>query len=122
MISELKELLSNSYSPYDTKCFASIVVMKDGTKFKGVTVKNAIFRDGIYAEQIAIGQAVTNGYKYGDFDTIYIMVGTKDIKDLKYLNSRVITEFFEPEKCVILYTLDEDNRVLKVGSLYSNIF
>ena len=50
------------------------------------------------------------------------MVGTKDIKDLKYLNSRIITEFFEPEKCVILYTLDEDNRVLKVGSLYSNIF
>jgi len=122
MISELKELLSNSYSPYSIKCFSSIVVMKDGTKFKGVTVKNPIFRDCIYAEQIAIGQAVTNGYKYGDFETIYIMVGTNDIKDLKYLNERVITEFFEPSKSVILYTLDGDNRVLKVGNLYSNIF
>ena len=122
MISELKELLSNSYSPYDTKCFSAIALMKDGTKFKGVTVKNAIFRDGIYAEQTAIAQAVTNGYKYGDFDTIYIMVGTNDIKDLKYLNERVITEFYEPEKCVILYTLSGDNRVLKVGNLYSNIF
>ena len=30
MISELKRLLSNSHSPYDEKCFASIVVMKDG--------------------------------------------------------------------------------------------
>ena len=122
MISELKNLLSNSYSPYDNKYFSCIVVMKDGTKFKGVTVKNATFRDGMYAEQVAIGQAVTDGYKYGDFETIYIMVGTNDIKDLKYLNERVITEFFEPEKSVILYTLDGDNRVLKVGNLYSNIF
>lgn len=122
MISELKELLSNSYSPYSEKCFSSIVVMKDGTKFKGVTVKNAIFRDGIYAEQIAIASAITNGYKYGDFDTMYIMVGTNDISDLKYLNERVITEFFEPSCSVILYTLDGDNRVLKVGNLYSNIF
>jgi len=39
MISELRELLSNSYSPYDIKCFAAIVLMKDGTKFKGVTLK-----------------------------------------------------------------------------------
>ena len=122
MISELKELLSNSYSPYSEKCYSSIVVMKDGKKYKGVTIKNAIFRDGIYAEQIAIASAITNGYKYGDFDTIYIMVSSNDIRDLKYLNERVITEFFEPSCSVILYTLDGDNRVLKVGNLYSNIF
>lgn len=122
MISELKELLKNSYSPYSDKVYSSIVVMKDGSKFKGVTVKNATYRDGIYAEQIAIASAVTVGYKYGDFDTIYIMVNSNDIRDLKYLNERVITEFFEPEKSVILYTLDGDNRVLKVGNLYSNIF
>lgn len=122
MISELKELLSNSYSPYDIRNFSCIVVMKDGSKFKGVTVKNAIMRDGIYAEQIAIASAVTKGYKYGDFDSIYIMVSTNDISNLKYLNERVITEFFEPASSVILYTLDGDNRVLKVGNLYNNIF
>lgn len=122
MISELKRLLSNSYSPYDEKCFASIVIMKDGTKFIGVTVKNAIFRDGIYAEQIAIASAVTKGYKKGDFEKIYVMVGTNNISDLRYLNRNIITEFFEPEKSVILYTLDETSRVLKVGNLYNNIY
>ena len=50
------------------------------------------------------------------------MVGTNNISDLKYLNERVITEFFEPEKSVILYTLNEENRVLKVGNLYNNIY
>jgi len=122
MISELKKLLSNSHSPYDEKTFASIVVMKDGKTFKGVTVKNAIFRDGIYAEQIAIARAITEGYKKGDFETIYIMVGTNNISDLKYLNENVITEFFEPSKTVVIYTLDEESRVLKVGNLYNNIY
>lgn len=122
MISELKRLLSNSYSPYDTKCFSCIVEMKDGETFSGVTIKNATFRDGIYAEQIAISRAISSGYKKGDFERIYIMVGTKDISDLKYLNERVITEFFEPVKTVILYTIDEDSRVLKVGNLYNNIY
>ena len=122
MISELKKLLSNSHSPYDEKNFASIVVMKDGKTFSGVTVKNAIYRDGIYAEQIAIGRAITAGYKKGDFETIYIMVSTNNISDLKYLDEFVITEFFEPEKTVVLYTLDEESRVLKVGNLYNNIY
>ncbi len=122
MISELKELLKNSYSPYDDKCFACIVLMKDNKKFKGVTVKNATYRDGIYAEQIAIAQAVTEGYKYGDFEKLYLMTSSDEISDLKYLNERVITEFFEPMKSVILYTHNEDNRVLKVGNLYNNIY
>lgn len=122
MISELKELLNNSYSPYSNLYFSCIVVMKDGSKFKGVTVKNATYRDGLYSEQIAIGRAVASGYKYGDFEKIYLMVGSNDISDLKYLNERVITEFFEPMKSVILYTLDGNNRVLKVGNLYNNIY
>ncbi len=122
MISELVTLLNNAYTPNDSIKFASIVLMKDGSKFVGVSVKNAVFRDGIYAEQIAIASAVAKGYKKGDFEKIYLMVNTNDIRDLKYLNRNIITEFFEPEKSVILYTANEDNRVLKVGNLYNNIY
>ena len=122
MISELKRLLSCSYSPYSILCYSCIVVMKDGKTFSGVTIKNTVFRDGIYAEQIAIARAIVEGYKYGDFEKIYLMVGSDDIKDLKYLNKEIITEFFEPYKSVILYTLNEDRRVLKVGNLYNNIY
>ena len=86
MVSELERLLGNSYAPYDNKCFSAIVVMKDKTTFGGVTVKNQTFRDTIFAECIAIARAVTAGYKYGDFEAIYLMVGTKNINDLKYLN------------------------------------
>ncbi len=122
MISELKNLLKNSYNPYDNLSFAAIATMKDGTKFNGVSIKNATFRDGLYAEQIAIARAVTNGYKYGDFEKISIMVNTDKISDLKYLDNKVITEFLEPDARVILYTISDDKRVLKVGNLFNNIY
>lgn len=122
MISELKNLLKNSYNPYDNLSFAAIATMKDGAKFNGVSIKNATFRDGLYAEQIAIARAVTNGYKYGDFEKISIMVNTDKIRDLKYLDNKVITEFLEPDARVILYTISDDKRVLKVGNLFNNIY
>ncbi len=122
MVSELERLLANSYAPYDHMCFSSVVLMKDKNVFGGVTVKNSIFRDAIYAEQVAIARAVTAGYSYGDFAAIYIMVGTKNINDLKYINKDIIIEFFEPDAPVYLYDLNRNERILKVGNLVNNIY
>ena len=122
MVNELERLLSNSYAQYDYKCFSSIVVMKDGKTFSGVTVKNQIFRDAIYAEQAAIARAVSAGYKYGDFEKIYIMVGTTSINDLKYINKDVIIEFMEPDAQVWLYDKNRNYRIMKIGNLLFNIY
>lgn len=122
MVSELERLLSNSYAPNDNLCFSSIVLMKDKTTFGGVTVKNSIFRDSIFAESVAIARAVASGYKFKDFEAIYIMVGSHNINDLKYLNKDVITEFFEADKEVILYDLNRNMRIIKVGNLFDNIY
>ena len=119
---QLKSIINNSYSNISNYKVACIVKMKDGKIFKGVNVENPSFKDGMCAEQVAIGTAISEGYKKGDFETIYIMVGTNNISDLKYLDEYVITEFFEPEKTVVIYTLDEESRVLKVGNLYNNIY
>jgi len=122
MVNELERLLSHAYAPYDSKCFSAIVEMKDGKTFAGVTVKNQIFRDAIYAEQAAIGRAVAAGYKYGDFDKIYIMVGTRNISDLRYINRDVINEFFEPSSTVMLYDINRNSKVLKAGNLLFQIY
>ena len=119
---KLENLINNAYTPYDRIKFASIAVMDDGTEFCGVSVKNSVFRDGIYAEQIAIASAVTHGYKKGNFDSLYIMVNTDKIGDLKYLNRDIIVEFFDPSDRVILMTITGDKRVLKVGNLFNNIY
>ena len=81
-----------------------------------------LFRDAIYAEQAAIARAVAAGYKKKDFDKIYIMVGSNNINDLKYLNKDVIIEFMEPSSLVYLYDLNRNEKILKVGNLLFNIY
>lgn len=122
MVNELERLLSNSHSPNDTICFSSIVIMKDGSSFGGVTVKNDIYRDAIYAEQVAIARAITAGYKYNDFSEIHIMVSTNNINDLRHINKDMITEHFEPSSEVFLYDKNRNMRVLKAGHLLFNIY
>ena len=43
MQEKLREILKNSYSPYSNFKVAAIVVMKDGSEFKGVNVENASY-------------------------------------------------------------------------------
>ena len=119
---KLIKLLQNCCVPSDSLHFSSIVVMKDGTEFFGVNVKNSVFRDAIYAEQSAIGQAVTSGYKKGDFEKIYLMVGSASVSDLKYLDRAVICEFFEAEKEVVCMNLFGQGVTLEVANLYSSVF
>ena len=119
---KLIKLLQNCCVPSDSLHFSSIVVMKDGTEFYGVNVKNSVFRDAIYAEQSAIGQAVTSGYKKGDFEKIYLMVGSASVSDLKYLDRAVICEFFEDEKEVVCMNLFGQGVTLEVANLYSSVF
>ena len=118
----LIKLLKNAVVPSDSLHFSSIVVMKDGTEFSSINIKNAVFRDTICAEQGAIAQAVTKGYKKGDFDKIYVMVGSERLSDLKYLNRAVISEFFEPQRDVICMNLFGEGVILKVDNLYSSVF
>ena len=119
---KLIKLLQNCCVPSDSLHFSSIVVMKDGTEFYGVNVKNAVFRDAIYAEQSAIGQAITSGYHKGDFEKIYLMVGSANVSDLKYLNRAVISEFFEGNKEVVCMNLFGQGITLEVSNLYSSVF
>lgn len=119
---KLIKLLQNCCVPSDSLHFSSIVVMKDGTEFFGVNVKNSVFRDAIYAEQSAIGQAVTSGYKKGDFEKIYLMVGSASVSDLKYLDRAVICEFFEDNKEVVCMNLFGQGITLEVANLYSSVF
>jgi len=119
---KLIKLLQNCCVPSDSLHFSSIVVMKDGAEFHGVNVKNSVFRDTIYAEQSAIAQAVTSGYKKGDFEKIYLMVGSGNISDLKYLNRAVISEFFDGKCEVVCMNLFGQEIILEVNNLYSAVF
>jgi cytidine deaminase len=70
---ELERLLENSYSPYSNYKVSAIVVTKDGKTFSGVNIENANYGNSVCAERNAIHNAVTVGYKPGEFKELYFM-------------------------------------------------
>ncbi len=102
MKEKLIKLLENSHSPYSRFRVAAIVVMKDGREFSGVNVENASYGATICAERSAIVSAVSNGYKKGDFDCLYVMCDTDKISTCCFICRQVITEFFKPSQKITL--------------------
>lgn len=122
MIRELERLLSNCYAPHDNIFYSAVARMNDGKLFAGVIVKNDIFRSTIYAEEAAIANAVSHGYRKKDFDSLYIMTSSKNLNDLKNINKNMIKEFYENDCEIFLYDINREERIIKVGNLIENIY
>ena len=103
MFNELEYLIKNSYSPKSKYAVACMVKMKDGKFFKGVNVENPSFKDGMCAEQVAIGTAISEGYKKGDFEELYLLGSSKHAITPCFLCRQVLVEFFNKECSIITY-------------------
>ena len=67
-----KAAAARAYAPYSKYFVGAVVRTRDGREFAGVNVENAAYPLGMCAEKTAIGNAVTEGYKPGDFEAIGI--------------------------------------------------
>jgi cytidine deaminase len=61
-----------AYAPYSKFLVGAAALMRDGRVVTGVNVENASYPVGICAERCAIGRAVAEGAKPGDFEAIGI--------------------------------------------------
>ena len=118
MIEELLELGKNSYSPYSHYRVAAIAIMKDGKKFNGVNVENASYGACVCAERIAIFNAITAGYKKGDFKELHIMcLDSKQISTSCFACRQVISELFDKKAQVICYSNKGETKIFTVEEL-----
>ncbi len=109
MFLELKKIIDNSYSKYSGYKVACIIEMEDGTTFEGVNVENPSYKDGLCAEQVAIGSAITAGYKKESFKTLYVL-GNGNVTPC-FLCRQFIYELFKDENDIICYNeLGEETR------------
>lgn len=116
MKEKLEEIVKNAYSPFYNFKVGCIVVMKDGKEFKGVNVENAN-GTSICAEKHAIGSAVAEGYKKGDFDKLYIMFDNGEFGVPCFSCRQVILEFFEMDARIISINKLGEERIFSVEEL-----
>jgi cytidine deaminase len=106
MFEKLKKILNNSYTNILDFKVACIVEMIDGKTFEGVNVENPSFKDGLCAEQVAIGSAIAAGYTKGDFEAIYIMGCKEHFITPCFLCRQLIVEMFDLNKKLITYNVN----------------
>ncbi len=121
MREKLEELLNNAYAKYSNYQVACICVMNDGREFKGVNVENASFGATICAERVAITSAIASGARKGDFNSLHVMVKSDKIGTPCFMCRQVITEFFNNDSKVYLYS-NKDVEVYKVSDLCPHPF
>ena len=105
MIEKLLNLANNSYSPYSNYRVATIVIMKDGTEFKGVNVENASYGASICSERSAILSAISNGYKKGDFKELHCLCADSNkVSTSCFACRQVISELFDKDVPLYFYS------------------
>ena len=107
MREKLEQLLNNAYAPITNFKVAAIVVTKDNKEFYGVNVEDASLRAGTCAERNAIYNAITNGYKKGDFKEIHLMFSSKEIGTPCFVCRQLISELFDKESKIYSYSDNE---------------
>lgn len=116
MINILKETIKNAYSPYYKFKVAALVVMKDGKIFKGVNVENAN-GTSICAERNAIAAAISEGYKKGNFDKLYVLLENGEFGTPCFACRQVILEFFDKSSKIISVNTNGEEKEYTVEML-----
>ena len=117
MKEKLLELHKNSYVPISHFPVSACVVMKDGNMFYGVNVEDASTRAGTCAERNAIYQAITAGYKKGDFKEVNVMVSSGEIGTPCFVCRQMISELFDIDSIVRCFSTTGEYKEYKVKEL-----
>lgn len=117
MIEELKELHKNSYVPISNYPVSACCITKDGNKFYGVNVEDASTRSGTCAERNAIFNAITNGYKVGDFKELHVMVSSGKIGTPCFVCRQMINEVYDRDGVVYCYDVNGNMKKYTVEEL-----
>ncbi len=93
MKDKLKALLAHSYVPYSHFPVACIIMTNDNQEWLGVNVENASYKAGLCAEQNALAQVLTHGYKKNDIKEVFLLAKTDKIIKPCFLCRQLLSEY-----------------------------
>ena len=118
MIDRLIELHKNSYVPISKFPVSAAVTTKDGNTFYGVNVEDASTRAGTCAERNAIFNAITNGYKKGDFKELHCLCADSNkVSTSCFACRQVISELFDEDVPLYFYSNTGESKKYTVEEL-----
>lgn len=122
MVSELKNLLNNAYTPCSHFNVSCIAVMSDGNHIKGVNVELPSFISSMCAERNAIHTSFSLGYKKNDIKELHIMSNSNDFIYPCNVCRQSIVEFCDSDLKIFLYKNDGSVKEIKYNDIIINAY
>ncbi len=76
LVERARAVLADAYVPYSEYRVGAAIQTADGTVFVGCNIENANYSNSLHAEEVAIAEAVKNGYT--DFNRLAVSSGVRD--------------------------------------------
>ncbi|WP_224269064.1 cytidine deaminase [Haloprofundus salinisoli] len=118
LVQKAREVLSNAHVPYSEYRVGAALRTADGTVFVGCNIENANYSNSLHAEEVAIAEAVKNGYR--TFDRIAVSSGVRDGVTPCGMCRQTLTEFCDDSFVVVCDEGGEETSEYTLGELLPN--
>jgi cytidine deaminase len=118
LIQEARDVLANAHVPYSEYRVGAALRTADGTVFVGCNIENANYSNSLHAEEVAIAEAVKNGYT--EFDRLAVSSGVRDGVTPCGMCRQTLAEFCDEDLVVVCDEGGEETTEYVLGELLPN--
>ena len=118
LIQQARDALENAYVPYSEYRVGAALRTVDGTVFVGCNIENANYSNSLHAEEVAIAEAVKNGYT--EFDRLAVTSGVRDGVTPCGMCRQTLAEFCDEDLPVVCDEGEGETTEYTLGELLPN--
>ena len=118
LLEAARDAQSEAYVPYSEYTVGAALKTADGEVFVGCNIENANYSNSLHAEEVAIAEAVKNGY--GEFETLAVSSGERDAVTPCGMCRQTLAEFAADDLVVACDEGDDAVTEYTLGELLPN--
>lgn len=99
LIQQARDAIAKAYVPYSEYRVGAALRATDGTVFVGCNIENANYSNSLHAEEVAIAEAVKNGYT--EFDRLAVTSDARDGVTPCGMCRQTLAEFCDEDLVVV---------------------
>ena len=118
LIQQARDVLDNAHVPYSEYRVGAALRAADGTVFVGCNIENANYSNSLHAEEVAIAEAVKQGYT--EFDRLAVTSAARDGVTPCGMCRQTLAEFCAEDLPVVCDEGGEETTEYTLGELLPN--
>jgi cytidine deaminase len=115
LLTHAREALEEAYTPYSEYDVGAALRTADGSVYTGCNIENANYSNSLHAEEVALGNAVSDGHR--SFDRIAVTSAARDGVTPCGMCRQTLAEFCPEEFEVVCEDGDGGTRSYELGEL-----